>query len=175
MSEVLGKRKPGRGKGRRAFGCLALLLSLPWLAVGQKAAPAPVGTEYSGTYSFLREGEFVQVTVEDAGKVSGFVARYGDLESDRGVLLDHFFKSGRLSGNRLMFTTEVVHGIAFAFDGIAGRGRDKKAGEEGDYTFEGKLTETSSDDIGNSSSRERAITLKSQVRKTAAPGAASRE
>ena len=51
--------------------------------------------------------------------------------------------------------------------------RIKKAGEEGDYTFEGKLTETSSDDIGNSSSRERAITLKSQARKTAAPGAAS--
>jgi len=56
-------------------------------------------------YSFLRDGEFVQVTVEDHGRVTGFVSRFGDSESDRGVFLDHFFKSGKLDANQLAFTT----------------------------------------------------------------------
>jgi hypothetical protein len=46
-----------------------------------KAADRP-GLQYSGMYSFLKEGEFVQVTVEDAGRVTGFVSRFGDLDSD---------------------------------------------------------------------------------------------
>ncbi len=59
-----------------------------------RQSPAASGADYSGMYSFLRDGEFVQVTVEDQGRVTGFVSRYGDSESDRGVFLDHFFKSG---------------------------------------------------------------------------------
>jgi hypothetical protein len=31
---------------------------------------------YSGMYSFLKEGEFVQLTVEDAGRVTGFISRF---------------------------------------------------------------------------------------------------
>ncbi len=124
-------------------------------------------------YSFLREGEFVQITVDDAGAVSGFVARYGDLESDKGVLLDHFFKSARLNGNGLSFTTEVVHGISFEFTGTFSRGTDKKPGEEGYYLIEGKLTETSSDDNGKASSRERGMTLKSLQRRSEMNGPSS--
>jgi hypothetical protein len=71
--------------------------------------PAKTSEDYSGMYSFLREGEFVQMTAEDQGRVSGFVSRFGDLDSDRGAFLDHFFKEGRLDGNRLSFTTETVH------------------------------------------------------------------
>lgn len=77
--------------------------------------PAAPGTDYSGMYSFLRDGEFVQVTVEDQGHVTGFVSRYGAAESDRGVFLDHFFKSGKLDGNQLAFATEIVHGVSFEF------------------------------------------------------------
>ena len=64
-------------------------------------------------YSFSRDGEFVQVTVEEQGRVTGFVSRYGDSESDRGEFLDHFFKLGKLDGNQLTFTTETVHGVSF--------------------------------------------------------------
>ena len=62
-------------------------------------SPAKPGADYSGMYSFLRDGEFVQVTVEDQARVTGFVSRYGDSESDRGVFVDHFFKLGKLDGN----------------------------------------------------------------------------
>jgi len=52
-------------------------------------------------YSFLQDGEFVQLTFEDKGNVTGFISRYGDLESDRGEFLDLFFKSGKLDGQSL--------------------------------------------------------------------------
>src|SRR5579864_4541378 len=64
-------------------------------AGAKSAAPAPDakhGHEYSGMYTFLKEGEFVQVTLEDAGHVTGFVSRFGDGESDKGAFLDQFFK-----------------------------------------------------------------------------------
>lgn len=117
-------------------------------------------------YSFLREGEFVQVTMEDAGKVSGFVSRYGDLESDKGQFLNYFFESGRLDGNRLTFATGVVHGTSFGFQGTIGRGAGKTIGEEGYYVIEGKLTELSTNEQGRRTSRDRTVTLKSLPRKT---------
>jgi len=146
---------------------VVVLLSVTFLyARGFQEKAAGRGTEYSGMYSFLHEGEFVQVTVEDEGRVTGFVSRYGDLESDKGQLLDHFFKSGRLDGNRLTFATNVVHGISFEFKGTIGRGAGKKPGDEAFYVIEGKLTETNSDEKGKSTSRQRGITLKSQPRST---------
>src|SRR5689334_1897624 len=54
------------------------------------AVQATVPDEISGMYTFLREGEFVQITVEN-GKLSGFVSRYGERDSDRDVFLDQFF------------------------------------------------------------------------------------
>jgi hypothetical protein len=73
-----------------------LSAALPSVLSGQepKATPSPSkppvasqaqdGRQYSGMYSFLSEGEFVQITVEDQGKVAGFVSRYGDGPSDKG-------------------------------------------------------------------------------------------
>ena len=88
-----------------------LLLAASWLGFAQekpadnKPADRP-GAEYSGMYSFLKDGEFVQVTVEDAGHVTGFISRYGELDSDKGVFLDQFFKTGKLDNNALTFTTD---------------------------------------------------------------------
>src|SRR5215469_15707527 len=56
--------------------------------------PAQLTEDYSGMYSFLKDGEFVQITIEDKGKVSGFISRFGDTESDRGLFMNQFFKSG---------------------------------------------------------------------------------
>ena len=144
-----------------AFFLVALLLAvLP--SPAQTAPPAPLpGTEYSGMYSFLRDGEFVQLTVEGQGRVTGFISRYGDLESDRGAFLDHFFKQGRLDGNKLTFTTETVHGIWFEFRGTIERGEGKKPGEEAYYVLKGTLTENSTDENKKTSSRSREVTLKS--------------
>src|SRR5258708_40326526 len=60
-----------------------------------KAADRP-NAEYSGMHSFLKEGEFVQVTVEDAGRVIQFVSRYGDLDNDKGPSLDQSCKIVKL-------------------------------------------------------------------------------
>jgi hypothetical protein len=114
-------------------------------AAAKTEPDAKSGQEYSGMYSFLKEGEFVQVTVEDAGHVTGFVSRFGDGESDKGAFLDQFFKSGKVEGNKLSFTTEIVHGIAFDFKGTVERGGGKNPGEEGYFVLKGTLTENASD------------------------------
>ena len=108
-------------------------------------ADAKSGQAYSGMYTFLKEGEFVQVTVEDTGHVTGFVSRYGDGESDKGEFLDQFFKSGKLEGNKLSFTTDVVHGVAFEFKGTVERGEGKNPGDEAYFMLKGTLTQNVSD------------------------------
>lgn len=112
-------------------------------------------------YSFLREGEFVQVTVEDQGHVTGFVSRYGDSESDRGAFLDHFFKSGKLDGNGLTFTTEAVQGVSFEFRGTVERGEGKSRGDDAYYVLKGTLVENTTDEAKKTSSRSLEVVLKS--------------
>lgn len=142
---------------------LASFLLLSWMQAGAQAHAAAgnanAASDYSGMYSFLREGEFVQVTVEQ-GRVTGFVSRYGDTESDRGVFLDHFFKQGKLDGNRLTFTTEVVHGIAYEFRGTVERGEGKNPGDEAYDVLKGTLTENTVDDAKRTSSRSQEVTLR---------------
>lgn len=145
------------------IACFVVLALVCVAQPSKTAPPALPGSEYSGMYSFLREGEFVQLTVEDKGRVSGFVSRYGDRESDRGVFLDHFFKAGegKLDGNSLTFATETVHGVWFEFRGTIERGAGKKAGDEAFYVLQGTLTEYSTDEAHKTSSRSREVALKS--------------
>jgi hypothetical protein len=112
-------------------------------------------------YSFLKEGEFVQVTVEDAGHVTGFISRYGDLDSDKGAFLDQFFKTGKLDKNALTFTTDIVHGTAFEFRGTIERGGGSKPGDEAYYVLKGTLIERVTDVNQKASSRSREVTFKS--------------
>jgi hypothetical protein len=112
----------------------------PLTAQGAKA-----GKPYSGMYSFLKDGEFVQITVEDQGRVTGFVSRYGEGESDKGAFLDQFFRSGTMDGNKLNFTTETVHAVWFEFKGTVERGEGKNPGDEAYYVLKGTLTDNTSD------------------------------
>ncbi|MGA7931095.1 MAG: hypothetical protein WCA20_34515 [Candidatus Sulfotelmatobacter sp.] len=109
------------------------------------AHEAKAGREYSGIYSFLQEGEFVQITVEEESRVTGFVSRYGDGESDKGAFLDQYFRSGKIDGNKLTFTTETVHGVWFEFRGTVERGEGKNPGDEAYYVLKGTLTESATD------------------------------
>jgi hypothetical protein len=127
----------------------------------QKAAPPKQLEDYSGMYTFLQDGEFVQVTVEDEGRVTGFVSRYGDLESDRGAFLDQFFKQGKLDGKKLNFTTETVHGVWYEFKGTVERGEGKNAGDEAYYVLKGTLTQYSTDINKKTSSKSREVAFKS--------------
>lgn len=118
------------------------------------------GPSYSGMYSFQKEGEFIQVTVEDAGHVTGFISRFGDGESDKGAFLDQFFKTGKLEGNKLTFTTEIVHGTAFDFKGTVERGEGKNPGDEAYFVLKGTLTENTTDVNKKVTSQSRAATFK---------------
>ncbi|MGA8490338.1 MAG: hypothetical protein WB711_07950 [Terriglobales bacterium] len=120
---------------------LLLLVSCSLLAAQNPPQNPASAQDYSGMYSFLREGEFVQITVEDAGKVTGFVSRYGDSESDRGAFLDQFFKQGKLDGTKLTFTTDTVHGVWYDFQGTIARGEGKAPSDEAFYVVKGTLIE----------------------------------
>lgn len=124
------------------------------------APPPPAGEDYSGMYSFLQEGEFVQVDFLPDGKVSGFVSRYGDLESDKGAFLDHFIKSGAWKGRELSFETAAVHGVWFTFKGTVERGPAKTQADEGYYVLKGTLNQYSTDADKKASGRAREVTLK---------------
>jgi len=120
-----------------------LLVSNPLLTAQSPSQSTAVKPQenYSGMYSFLREGEFVQLTIEDDGRVTGFVSRYGDSESDRGAFLDQFFKQAQLDGNKLAFTTDTIHGVWYEFKGTVERGEAKTLSDEGYYLLKGILTE----------------------------------
>lgn len=162
------------------------------MAQAKKAAPqaAPAGPpDPSGMYTFLQEGEFVQISIEPPGRqfvnvsgpfkdirtqsrvmsvpdgtqnsvttaheppklepvegkfpkprrVTGFVSRFGDLESDKGAFLDHFFTKGQLYGSELTFVTKPVHGVTYEFKGKLERGPALTRAEEGYYVLRGTL------------------------------------
>ncbi len=90
-------------------------------------------------YSFLREGEFVQLTVED-GKVSGFISRFGDTDSDKGQFIDQFFDKATLAGDRLSFNTKTVHGVWYEFTGVITITPGKKLGQEDYRVIKGTLS-----------------------------------
>ena len=126
-----------------------------------KAAPADTNPKaYSGMYTFLKDGEFVQLTVEDGGSVTGFISRFGDGESDKGAFLDQFFKTGKLDDNKLTFSTEIVHGVGFDFLGTVERGEGKNPGDEAYFVLKGTLTENISDANKKVTSRSHPVSLK---------------
>ena len=146
---------------------LALLLfSMPLYSAAQAAPSA--APDYSGMYEFLRDGEFVQLTIEDKGSVTGFISRFGDSESDKGVFMNQFFKSGKLDGEKLVFTTEPVHGVWFEFSGAVARGAGKKPDEEAYYVLQGTLTRYNTDADKKTTSQPKVVELKSFPRDTAA-------
>jgi hypothetical protein len=140
---------------------ISLLLGSFLLAQNPPASQAPAKSDYSGMYAFLQEGEFVQLTIEDENRVSGFISRYGDSDSDRGAFLDQFFKQAKLEGKNLSFTTATVHGVWYEFKGAVERGEGKNAGDEGFYVLKGTLTQFTTDANKKTSSKSREVGLKS--------------
>lgn len=119
-------------------------------------------------YSFLRDGEFVQFTVEDQSHVIGFVSRYADPEGNGGFL-DHFFRTATLDGNKLAFTTEVVQGVSFEFGGTVKRGEGRSRADEAYYMLSGTLIENTVDAAKKTSSRSIEVEWKSFPQDLASP------
>ena len=152
---------------RSAFLLLLSCALVQPALLGAQSVPAAAPEDYSGMYSFLRDGEFVQITVEDKGRVTGFISRFGDSESDKGVFMNQFFKSGKLDADKLTFTTDSVHGVWFEFAGTAVRGPGKKPDEEAYYLLRGTLTRFGTDAEKKTTSQARTVELKSFPRDSA--------
>ena len=124
-------------------------------------ASKPASDDVSGMYTFLREGEFVEVDVEPDGRVTGFISRYGERDSDRGAFLDHLFTKGSMQGNKLTFTTRSVHGVSFEFKGTVDRGEGKAPGAEAYHVIKGTLTQLTEDKDHKTSAQQREVVFKS--------------
>ena len=136
---------------------LIVLLAVVVCAQQPPAKPAPSApADISGMYTFLRDGEFVQIDVEGA-TVSGFISRYGDSDSDRGAFLDQIITKGSLEGKKLTFTTRAVHGVAYEFKGTVERGEGKTPGSEAYYVLKGTLTQTTTDANKNTTAKSREV------------------
>lgn len=148
----------------RAVTCacfFALMAASSATVHAQAAAPAPaVSSDLSGMFTFLKEGEFVQLTVED-GQLSGFISRFGDTESDKGQFIDQFFDKTALQGDHLSFKTKTVHAAWYEFDGVLTVAAGKKPGEEGYRVLRGKLTMHTADAKGVDHASERTVEFKS--------------
>lgn len=142
--------------------CLFSLAAAPPLPpAGQQAAKTQgAGNDFSGMYTFLREGEFVQMTVED-GKLSGYVSRFGDADSDKGQFIDQFFEKASLEGNRLNFSTQTVHGVWYDFKGTVTTPADRKPSDEGYHVIKGTLVEHATDAKGAEKAMQRQVEFKS--------------
>ena len=155
-----------RALGLTTAGALAagglLITTAPASATNAAACEQTciVADDISGTYSFLREGEVLQLTVED-GKLSGYISRYGNLDSDEGQFIEQFFDKTTLEGDRISFNTKMVHGVWYEFTGVTAIATGKKVGEEGYRVLRGKLVEHSEDANGKTKSRQREVEFKS--------------
>ena len=120
---------------------------------------AATAEDISGMYSFLGEGEFLQINMETTG-MTGYISRLGDQESDRGVFLDQFFAKGSVEGHELSFTTKQLHGVWFEFKGRFNRGPGKSKAEDGYYVLRGTLKEFVEDANKKTTSRSREVEFK---------------
>jgi hypothetical protein len=102
-------------------------------STGRTLLPVDASGEYS-----LGSGGMVDVELQP-DRLSGFITRLGDRESDEGTPLTFFFATSRLSGQQLAFTTRQVHGVWFSFEGTIVRGPARTRDQQGYYLLEGKL------------------------------------
>jgi hypothetical protein len=102
-------------------------------STGRTVLPPDASGEYQ-----LGSGATIDIELEP-DRLSGFLTRPGDKASDEGTPLTFFFATGRLSGDRLSFTTRQVHGVWFSFEGTIARGSAQSRNQQGYYLLEGRL------------------------------------
>ncbi|HWR37533.1 MAG TPA: hypothetical protein VN622_16850 [Clostridia bacterium] len=117
--------------------------------------------DISGMYSFLRDGEFVQINIEEGNVVTGFVSRYGDTGSDKDTFLDQFFSKASLVGDKLTWVTKPIHDVWFEFDGAVEHPSGKTQAQEGFVVLKGKLTQHSISVDKQPLAKSREVELKS--------------
>jgi hypothetical protein len=88
----------------------------------------------SGEYELDDNGSVVQITIEDS-RLSGYVSKM-----DGGSALTLLFQRTTIQGDRLTFTTQMVHGVSYGFTGIVTRGDEQSPGKTGYFRLAGDWT-----------------------------------
>ena len=143
----------------KALAVAMLLAATLALAQAQPQKTAAPADDYSGMYSFLEEGEFVQINLEEGDRLTGFISRYSD--SDKATFVDHFFEKAEFHDHDIRFSTRKVHGIWFEFKGAVSRGPGATRKAEGYYVIKGTLTQYSTDAKQVAAAKEREVTFRS--------------
>ena len=149
---------------------VALLFAIAILgtAFAQTATPPDDLGDFSGLYTFVHDGESVQITLDELPTaaqpkvpVTGYVTRLGESDTDKDQTFDLMFKSGSLENKAINFATKTIHGISYDFTGTVRRGDAKSKDKEGYIVIQGTLTENTVDKNGATRSRTRELTMKS--------------
>ena len=118
----------------------AILLACSLCLAQDAKKPSGVPTnDYTGMYSFLADGEFVRINIEDGSRLTGFISRRGN--GGKPMFVDHFFEKGELHDRDIRFSTRAVNGVWFEFKGAVSRGPGKTRNVEDYYEIKGTLTE----------------------------------
>lgn len=143
----------------KALAVAMLLAATLAVAQSQPQKTAAPADDYSGMYSFLQEGEFVQINLEEGSRLTGFISRYSD--SEKATFVDHFFEKAEFHDHDIRFSTRKVHGIWFEFKGAVSRGPGKTRNAEAYYVIKGTLTQYTSDAKQVVAAKEREVTFRS--------------
>lgn len=139
---------------------MLLVLVTAGLAQAPAKAEVLIGGDITGLYSFVHEGEFVQIEVNE-GKVTGLVSRFKDDDPDKAEFVDQFFDEAKLEGAALTFRTKALKGVWFEYSGMVERGPGKSPSDEGYWNVRGRLTERRTGEDGKVSEKVQELTLKS--------------
>lgn len=96
--------------------------------------------DVSGEYEFGKLNDWIEIDIH-RNRLSGYITRLGDAESDTNTPLTYFFDRTSLDGSQIEFDTKVVHGIWYSFHGTIFRGDGKTRQDEGYYVLHGVLIE----------------------------------
>ncbi|HUZ04179.1 MAG TPA: hypothetical protein VMU62_02385 [Acidobacteriaceae bacterium] len=112
-------------------------------APASAASSAPSTTlpaDVSGAYAFDHNNESIDIDLDRRGKLTGFITRLGDEETDSNTPLTYFFDQTAVQGDQLQFETKVVHGLWYSFIGTIVRGSGQVRNDEGYYILRGTLS-----------------------------------
>lgn len=123
---------------------LAFIAMFALSAFAQSPAPS-VPADISGMYTFLQEGEFLQLT-QNGSVLSGFISRFADDRQESFV--DQFFSKASWKNGELTFETRKIKGVWYEFKGTARQTPGKTAQQEGFILLSGTLTSHNPDANG---------------------------
>jgi hypothetical protein len=147
---------------KNIFGLVVLLFALAVSGLCQSPAitEPQVNADITGMYSFVHEGEFVQIEVNE-GIVTGLVSCFKDEDTEKAEFVDHFFEQAKLEGTTLSFRTKPTDGAWFEFSGTVERGPSKTPSEEGYWNVRGTLIARHRGADGKVGEKTRGLTLTS--------------